>query len=43
VETHQEAIRETDEGTERYTSPRLEGNQAGLAFASAIRALKGEG
>ena len=41
VETQQEAIRETDEGTERYTSPRWEGNRAGLAFATAIRARIG--
>jgi hypothetical protein len=39
VEQNQETYSDTSGGTTRYVTPRMKGNQAGLAFAVAIRAL----
>jgi hypothetical protein len=38
VEQHQERITETERGSERSVSPRMVGNQMGLAYATGIRA-----
>jgi hypothetical protein len=40
VEQHQERITETERGSERSVSPRMVGNQMGLAYAIGIRALE---
>jgi hypothetical protein len=42
IETMQETIRETDNGSERYLAPRMKGNLLGLAFADGVRTLKTE-
>lgn len=39
VEQHQETIRETSQGSERYLSPRKVNNLLGLAYVDGIRAL----
>lgn len=39
VEQHQERISETSSGSERSLSPRMVGNQMGLAYVTGIRAL----
>jgi ATPase subunit of ABC transporter with duplicated ATPase domains len=43
IEDNQETYRETSNGTERRLTPRLHGNLAGLAFATAIRASAQKG
>jgi hypothetical protein len=39
VEQHQETIRETSNGSERYLSPRKVGNLMGVAYVDGLRAL----
>jgi hypothetical protein len=39
VEQHQESIRESSNGSERYLSARKVGNQMGLAYVDGIRSL----
>jgi len=39
IEQHQERITETGNGSERSVWPRMTGNQMGLAYAAALRAL----
>jgi hypothetical protein len=41
VEQHQERITETANGSERSVSPRMVGNQMGLAYVAGIRSLVG--
>lgn len=39
VEQHQERITETSNGSERHLSPRMVGNQMGLAYVNGIRGM----
>ena len=42
VEQHQETIRETSNGSERYLASRKVGNLMGMAYVDGLRALTGK-